>query len=429
MLYSEIATALEEIAKAPRSQKASIAASLLSEQQSPDVCISVRLLLGILWPPWEEREMGIGPESIMMALQEVSDDDVPSLRERLGEMGAVTMAALQHKSQNPLAREPLQAASVYERLMHISRMIGQDSEHRKSSILRGLFLEASPLEGMHIARTAMRSMQAGMGPQIMLAAQSRAFHIDQREIQRAYNCLPEMGLVAKAASLGETEGLTVKPMIPVRLMVVGRGEPKLPGVLLPKFAGLRVQLHCGAGRCAIFSSRLRDMTSSLESLQSQISGGEDMIIDADLIGFQNGEICSQLELIRHINRSSPARNSSVQPALLAYDLIYLGEDVTRLAYKDRRKRLAQVLGEPKKMPFEGISVSEERLLQNQSELDQYVRRMAGLGSRGLMSKDPSSPYCLGARSSGDFLVLGKNTQAAAAKERDPDGHDRISLVP
>ena len=85
------------------------------------LCPTVRLLLGELWLPWEEKEMGIGPEALMTALAEVSEEDIPGLREGLGEMGLVAEAALRQKGQHSLCSEPLQALSVYERLRRISR--------------------------------------------------------------------------------------------------------------------------------------------------------------------------------------------------------------------------------------------------------------------------------------------------------------------
>jgi DNA ligase 1 len=103
MHYSRIARALQEISHAPRGCKADLAAGLLSEIEHDIemLCPTVRLLLGELWPPWEKREMGIGPEALMTALAEVSDKDVPSLRERFHDMGMVAEDALGRKGSIP----------------------------------------------------------------------------------------------------------------------------------------------------------------------------------------------------------------------------------------------------------------------------------------------------------------------------------------
>lgn len=196
MLYRQIASALEELSSLPRSQKAALCSRLIAEIEAPLLCPLVRLLLGQLWPPWEVREMGVGPEGLAAALEEISEGDIPGLRERMGEMGLVAEAALAKKGQHSLATESLQATSVYEQLNRISQIRGKDSEQRKNAFLRGLFQVAGPLEGKYIARTVLGNMLAGIGPKTMLSAFVLAFHTDKDQLQRAYGLLPDPGSIA-----------------------------------------------------------------------------------------------------------------------------------------------------------------------------------------------------------------------------------------
>ena len=417
MLYSQIAAALEEISQAERSSKASLAASLLADLDAESICPVVRLLLGELWPAWEPREMGIGPEALMAALKEISDEDVPALRDSLGEMGRVCEAALRSKNQHPLDRESLQAASVYERMRKLSLMGGPESEHRKNAILRGLFLEATPQEGKFITRTALGNMLAGIGPKTMIAALSLALHLGQQDVQRVYNIMPEMGLVARAARQGNQNSVRIVPGRPIKSMIVCPGNAAIPsasGAFLPKYAGLRLQLHMVGGEISAFTSRLKDITLSLNGLcQSLDVCGADWIMDADLIGFLDGKVCSQAEMVKYINRRRLSRRSRVSPALLAYDLIYLkGADLTDLAYKERRQELLRVLGEPKDLPFSGISAAEESVLGAEADVRDFLGRIVKSGGRGLMVRDPEAPYRLGGCSKRDFLIMDEETISA-----------------
>ena len=63
MLYSIVAVALQNISEVPRGQKADLVASLLAGIELGMLCPLVRLLLGELWPPWEERGDGNRPQS------------------------------------------------------------------------------------------------------------------------------------------------------------------------------------------------------------------------------------------------------------------------------------------------------------------------------------------------------------------------------
>ena len=429
MRYSRIAQVLQEISPAQRSRKVDLAAGLLSELEQPEMlCPAVRLLLGELWPPWEEREMGIGPEALMAALAEVSDQDLPTLRERCSDMGMVAEAALEQKGQHSLFCQPLQALSVYERLRRISAMNGRESEQRKNALLRGLFLEATPQEGKFIARTALRNMLAGLGHMTMIAALSRQLNVDPEKIRRAYSLMPDLGGIAAMAASRELERIVIQPEVPIRFMVIRPGKPVIPGAFLPKYPGLRAQVHKIKKEVIIFTSQLRNITFALNGISQQLGEIEsDFVADADLIGFYHivnnisskesgvgrSGICSQAEMLRYINRRRLSRKSSIHPALLAYDLIALpGEDICSMPYQDRRKRLLSILGEPKAMPFSGISPSQERVLLESSAVDDFLCRAGKAGARALLARDLQAAYRPGIVSDRDFIIRAEHNLAA-----------------
>ncbi|MDQ1262644.1 MAG: ligase 1 [Euryarchaeota archaeon] len=418
MHYSRIAQALQEISQTPRSCKADLTAGLLSEI-GPEIrmlCPAVRLLLGELWPPWEEREMGIGPVAIMTALAEVSDQDIPSLREKFNDMGLLAEAALGQKGQHSLFREPLEALSVYERLRRISEMSGKESEQRKNALLRGLFLDATPLEGKYIARTALRNMQAGIGHKTMIVALSRSLQCDQEKIQRAYGFMPDLGSTAVMAASQKLKEVTFRAKIPISFMLFRQSDPVVPGCFLPKYPGLRVQVHKTKRKVHIFTSQLRNITTALSGISRQLEEIEsDFVADADLIGFHDcgikrKVICSQAEMLRYINRRRLSRKSNIRPSLLAYDLIALqGEDICSMPYQDRRERLISILGEPQAIPFKGISSAQEYILMDLGAANELLSKAAG--ARALLERDPLAPYRPGTVAERDFIIRGAHKNA------------------
>lgn len=425
MLYSQVASALQQISQSPRGQKAFLTSEILAGTSTELLCPIVRLLLGELWPAWKMREMGIGPEAIFAALAEVSKENVSRLRSELCEMGMVAEAALKHKVQQPLSDEPLEAFSVYESLRRISELCGPESEHRKRAILRGLFIEASALEGKYIARTALRNMLAGLGPQVMISAISKVFDCGYDEVLSAYCILPELGLVAEASQRQRLKEIRIQPPCPVRPMIIPAGDPVIPGACLPKHVGLRVQVHRAGGETFIFSSRQRDITPSLNGLAQELhSLAGEFIVDADLIGFMDSRKLGQAEMMRYVNRGRLSRKSSIVPALAAYDLIYLDEeDLTHLPYKDRRRKLLDLLGEPKELPFRGLSPAEERVLDDSKRVKDYCREALRRGFRGLVTRDLQGPYRPGGRSSRDG-VIGEEEAVAGAVVKAEYGRGR-----
>jgi DNA ligase 1 len=431
--YSKIAQALQETSIASRSCKADLAAALLAEIK-PDcgmLCPAVRLLLGELWPPWEEREMGIGPEAIMTALAEVSDRDIPSLRESMHEMGLVAEAALGQKGQHPLFHEPLKVQSVYERLRRISEMTGKESEQRKNALLRGLFLEATPQEGKFIARTALRNMQAGIGHRTMIAALSSFLQCDREKIDRAYGLMPDLGKIAVMAQGGKLGEVTVQARTPIRQMLFRQSDPVLPGCFLPRYPGLMVQVHKIKNEVLIFTSQLRDISKSLGGISRQPEGiGSDFVADALLMGFHDGaskgrEICSQGEMLRYINRRHLSRKSRIRPFLLAYDLIALqGEDICSMPYQDRRKRLLSILGEPQDLPFQGISPAREHFLTDPGAVADLLTNTAG--ARALQERNLEAPYLPGRVAENDFIIRAGHRIAAMIVQVS-SGRDRNAM--
>ena len=416
--YARIASTLHEISRASRSEKVDLAADLLADLETEMICPVVRLMLGELWPPWEHREMEVGPEAVLAALAKVSKKDVLLLRTELEEIGSVAEAALQKKCLHTLFKEPLDALRVYEGLRRISRMSGPDSEHRKRALLSGMFLEAEPLEGKYIARTALRNMLVGFGPKSLISALSKAFDCDGNDLNRAYNLLPDAGSIAIAAMKRELKGIALEPSRPVKPMIIRPGKVVTPGAFLPKYPGLKVQVHLLRGKIFIFTSNLRDVAPDLNGLVGELNHlKQDLIIDAELVGFFQGRILGQDEILRYINRRNYSRRSKVHPALIAYDLIYQqGEDLTDLPYKERHRRLLQAIGEPKHYPFQGISPAKERVLNNREDADMFCVEALKGGTQGLIVRDLQGPYLPGQISSFDSIIGKEETIAAMVVE-------------
>ena len=425
MLYSQIASALQEISGSPRGGKSDRTAALLRQaaEEPGMLCPMVRLLTGELWPRWEGRVMGIGPEAVTAALADLCDIDLSLERQQKGDMGLVAEAALQHKKQISLFDQPMDALFVYDGLRRISFFKGSDSDERKIAVLRGLFLLASPLEGKFIARTALRSMQAGLGPRTMIEALSSALACDRSSLARAFGLMPDLGRIAQVACLGRLDEVSIQPNHPARFMIYSRRDEFYPAPYLPKFPGLRVQVHKAGESVRIFTSQLRDISSSLEGLCRDVGQLKpDFVADAILIGFVDlpsnknsarSRICSLREMLRYINRRRPARKSIIRPAFLAYDLLAVeGKDICSMAYLSRRERMREALGLPQKMPFYGISPVEEQHLKDKGAMNDYLRLIQRAGAWGLLSRDPGGKYRPGEVAEKDFIIRAANMVSA-----------------
>ena len=83
-----------------------------------------------------------------------------------------------------------------------------------------------------------------------------------------------------------------------------------------------------------------------------------------------------------------------------------------MPYKDRRKRLLSILGEPKVMPFLGISPAEENVLMESSAVDEFLCRTRKAGARTLLERDLQAAYRPGEVAERDFIIRAEHNLAA-----------------
>jgi DNA ligase-1 len=408
--YARIASVLEEIGKAKRWDKAGLAAALLADLPAEMQCCCCRLLIGELWPSWVKQELGIGPAAIAEALEEISNVDVHNLKEQLGEIGAVAQEAIRQKSQHSISGEPLGAAQVYKSIIRISMQKGLDSQHRKNAILRGLFMQAQPFEAKYIARTMMKGTLVGLGPKTILDAISQAFGAEKSSVHKAYASLPDPGLITAAASRHALSRISIVPSKPFRPMLIRKGKEELnsqvPRAYLPRYPGLRVQVHKTEGEFFVFTVRLKDITPALMSLSSDLLANKSQFIaEAMLVCFQDGKMMEQEDVVRFINRRRLARRSTVLPALMALDLLWRnGMDLTKIEYTKRRKKLKAMLGAPRSFPAAGILLAEEKVLDEPKDVQEFYNLCRQKGIVGLFSRDLFGLYNAGSYSQYDFII-------------------------
>lgn len=357
--FGRLASVLEEIGSARGGSKARIACEFLAGLEEDDLNPSVRLMIGNLWPCWELREMGLGQEIMLSVLEEISLEDVGILKKTAGEMGAVAEAALMRKSQRILGSGAMNSSSVYRDLLRISDQSGPGSDYRKAAILRGLLLEASPLEGKYISRAIMGNTIAGLGPMTMISAISDAFGYSRDEVKRAYSFMPDLSMIALNAMKRRLDDVAIAPPRPIKLVQTQKDKPAVEAYL-KRYPGLVVQIHGIRNRFYAYTSRIKNITPALDVLFRDMRIKNDFISEALLVGSQDGRMLKKSGIISYINRRHFTRRSSISPALMAVDLFYIdGEDLTCNSYAERRKRLISLFGSPKPFPFSGISSAEE----------------------------------------------------------------------
>ncbi len=411
--YIEIARALEAVSREERrDDKAELLSTLLKSIPPEMLRPIVRLLSGRPWPPWESREMGVGPETLREVLEGLSGQSI-SAGEKRTDLGDLAEAMVQSRSQQTLDSSAMDALQVYDALRQISAQKGGGSLQRKKSLLKGLFLNASPLEAKYIARTVLGRMMVGLGPSLISAAIGKAFGADEVLVKRAYARLPDFGMVALNAFRGELFEVGLAPPNPVRLMPFGRAEPSSEAIdraglvaYVVWYGGLRLQVQKFNDQVTIFSSRLRNVTPPLQDLAEELMRARgNFVLEGEFLLVHQGRIMTRSEMVGRINLKSRPRDPSAL-SFAASDILYLnGKELIDKTYAERRQLLGRTLkGVAGKPLCDKVFLAQERVIGDPEKARELLRWSSDQGFRGLMLRDLGGLYTPGYRSRWDVAI-------------------------
>ncbi|MCX8206963.1 MAG: hypothetical protein N3G75_03925 [Methanothrix sp.] len=376
---------IAELLSSGSRDRISALASLLRSLSKDEICPAVRLLTGGIRPSWSPGEF-TGRDVMRGVLFSISD------RLEGSDLGEMAEHAIRHKRQTGIGEFPLDIRYVHSVLNRVMKSEGRGSEGRRRSMLTGLLLASEPLEGRCIALTAA-GLKSGIGPRTIAAAIAKAFGVDIERVWAAYSRLPEMGLVAEAASSGSLNGIRLTPGIPFVMMEIPTVEIASEHGFVTRSdhicyarRGIRVQLHVSGESSWLFTTRRRDISHLVSGLKTEMSGS----------AMLEGEIHAEGgrgQITRLINRRRSSRRSSIRPSIVIWDAVFIdGSEIIDLEYSERLQMASEVV---RKMDGDSLDVSVVESLDPPKALQSNL---------SFMVRSVSAPYLLGRRSRVDIQV-------------------------
>jgi DNA ligase-1 len=166
-----------------------------------------------------------------------------------------------------------------------------------------------------------------------------------------------------------------------------------------KFDGIRAQLHRSSERVEIFSRDLRRITRQFPELAEQARNlDEELIIDGEIIAFQEGRRLTFFDLQRRLGRKSDGEDlfaraaADVPVAFVVFDLLWLnGQSLLAIPLRERRRLLGKI-GLPSQFQIAKLTSAHSA-----AEIEQTFQQARRRLNEGLMIKDPESFYLPGTR--------------------------------
>ena len=433
MTFSKLAQFFEKLeATTKRLELVNILAQLFKEAKPAEIGQICYLVQGRVVPTFEPVEIGMAEKMVAAAVADAFKTNREDVIKSYGKLGVMGLAAKQLAESSQLTvhslRPELRPRSlrltvnqVFAKLLEIAKFSGEGTVGKKISTLSSLLLKLDPVSAKHLVRIPLGTLRLGIGDPTVLDALSQAKKGDKSArpvLENAYNKTSDLGYIAQIFwSTGESGISRIKLVIgkPVRPALAER-LPNPAEIIKrvgsefgaePKFDGFRVSVHKDGGKVLLFSRNLEDTTQAfpdiVDGVIKQVKA-RSAILEGEAIAFnpQTEEFLPFQETTKRRRKYQVTEMAEKLPLVLfAFDLLYFeGQDLTDQPYRERRKKLAQIISKDLPAGRHGnkiIRLAEQRILHSETEMVDFFEESVSDGLEGLMIKKLDSPYKAGAR--------------------------------
>ncbi|WP_099212325.1 ATP-dependent DNA ligase [Thermococcus henrietii] len=409
MKYSELAELYRRLEKTTlKTLKTKFVADFL--KKTPDDLLEIvpYLILGKVFPDWDERELGVGEKLLIRAVSMatgVPEKEIENSIKDTGDLGESVALALKKRKQKSFFSQPLTIKRVYNTFVKVAEASGEGSQDRKMKYLANLFMDAGPEEGKYLARTVLGTMRTGVAEGILRDAIAEAFKVKPELVERAYMLTSDFGYVTKVAKLEGNEGLSkvsiqigkpIRPMLAQNATSVKEALIEMGGeaAFEIKYDGARVQVHRDGDRVIIYSRRLENVTRSIPEIVEAVKASlkpSKVIVEGELVAVgENGRPRPFQYVLRRFRRKYNIEEmiEKIPLELNLFDILYVdGESLIDTKFAKRRKKLEESVEESDK-----IKLAEQLVTKKVEEAEEFYKRALELGHEGLMAKRLDSVY-------------------------------------
>ena len=409
MKYAELADLYRRLEKTTlKTLKTRFVAEFL--KKTPDELLDIvpYLILGKVFPDWDERELGVGEKLLIKAVSMatgVSEREIEDSVKDTGDLGESVALAIKKKKQRSFFSQPLTIKRVYDAFVRVAEASGERSQDRKMKYLANLFMDAGPEEGKYIARTVLGTMRTGVAEGLLRDAIAEAFKVKPELVERAYMLTSDFGYVVKVAKLEGDGGLSkveiqvgkpIRPMLAQNAANVKEALTEMGGkaAFEIKYDGARVQVHRDGEEVVIYSRRLENVTKSIPDVVEAIKESlkaDKVIVEGELVAVGEGGRPRPFQFVLRRFRRKYNIDEMIEKIPLElnlFDILYVdGEALINLPFSERRKRLEETVAESEK-----IKLAVQLVTDSADEAQEFYEKALELGHEGVMAKRLDSVY-------------------------------------
>src|SRR3989344_2492375 len=286
MRYSTLAKVYEELSSTTkRLEKTAILAKFLNQISDEDKDI-LYLLLGDIYPEYEERRIGISEHLAIKASELLTST----------------------KKQSTLQTHVLTTEKVLTKLRKLPELEGHGTVDKKIALITELLTSASPTEAKYLTRTLIGDLRVGIKESTIRESIAKAFfkYSDKQEekaialkIQDAIDKSNDIAAVFEMSKKGKLKNLDaihlevgkpIKAMLAQKAKNITEGFKAVgkPAAIEYKYDGFRMIIHKNKEEVKLFTISLENVTKQFPEVVEYILKnvkGNSFILDSEVVGY------------------------------------------------------------------------------------------------------------------------------------------------
>ncbi len=383
-------------------EKTALVGNYLKDLDDADLSRAARYFAGHQFAQNDARTTNVGGSIISTALSAATGFSLQELAPiyvRLGDAGE-TAAEVVREAR----RFNVPTISLAEIESVITRLSETRGIKNKTALLTAVLSRATPLEAKYLIKLLAGDLRIGLREGLVEDAIARAFERPLAAVVQVNMLLGDIGETAQRARANDLQDVSMRLFHPIKFMLATPAADladiarTMPDEFLveDKFDGIRAQAHIQAGRIAIYSRTMDEITHRFPELVSPLKElTAEAIIDGEIVPAHGDRILPFSELQKRLGRKTIGEDllAEVPVILVAYDLLYAnGRVLTDESLDERRKLLEEMI------PTEGtVRVSVAKRFDAVAPIDEEFDAARARGNEGLMVKSPASFYKPGRR--------------------------------
>lgn len=420
MKYEKLAELYNNISSTTkRLKKTEILAQFLKNLSEDDRDV-LYLLLGDIYPEYDERRIGISSQLAIRAISKatgINAKDVTKKWREIGDLGKVAEELTKKKRQHTLHRHILTTEKVLENLRKLPELEGKGSVDKKLALITELLSSATPIEALYLVRTLIGALRMGVKESTIRDAMAEAFFKEKnkatKDIQSAIDKSNDIASVFDIARHGKTVGfnkLHLEVGKPIKVMLAQKAKNihdafervGKPAAVEYKYDGFRMLIHKkDDGKVILFTRRLENVTKQFPEVIGYVKKyvkGKSFIIDSEAVGYnrKTREYTPFQKISQRIRRKHNVEKlrEELPVELNVFDILYYnGKSMLDVPFRKRTVLIRKII---QNHPYK-IICAKQIITSSEKKAETFYKKALKDHQEGVMFKNLDARYQPGSR--------------------------------